>query len=297
MLVDKLAAAEFFSMASALFATSLEELPREADILTTEIPLSGKSTWKTAMGDQFPSMELWKDEKTFEDMGGSVYEISPKPYTSGIRVDRHQIEDCSDVAEAVMGVSHLIREEGVAANHWYDSRRFAALKAGDSTKGPDDVNFFSTTHKLKDGSNQSNKLGSSGDKWWVADLSRGVKPVIDVVREAPHQVNMYESIENFMRRWWYMSLEARGQTGYGFYQTVVQNQGDIDETKFRATRLALRQMKNARGRPLVMKATHLICGASQEDNARDLLYAKTLASGEDNIEWNNVQLVVSPFLD
>jgi phage major head subunit gpT-like protein len=85
--------------------------------------------------------------------------------------------------------------------------------------------------------------------------------------------------------------------GFGFHQLAVGSKDTLNAANFEAAMLALSAQKRPDGSPLGVKATHLVCGPTNEGKARTLLLKQTLAAGEDNIWFNAAKPHFSAWLD
>lgn len=72
--------------------------------------------------------------------------------------------------------------------------------------------------------------------------------------------------------------------------------GVLNSANFNALRTAMRRFKDAKGRLMGMKLTHLVVPPELENTARTILEAERLASGASNVDKGLAQLLVLPEL-
>ena len=79
-------------------------------------------------------------------------------------------------------------------------------------------------------------------------------------------------------------------------QTAIGSKAVLDETNFEAAKTKLASMKKSNGTPIGTMARVLVVGPSNKRQLAKLIKREFLDSGESNIYYNNVEIVVSPHL-
>ncbi|MBA3997033.1 MAG: head protein [Candidatus Accumulibacter sp.] len=246
-----------------------------------------------------PGMREWVGQRVIHNLEATGAQLKNKKYEHTIGVKRDAIEDDK------LGIySTLFAQQGEIAARHPDDLVWGLLATGFGTKGFDGQYFFDTDHvgygRDKAEKSWSNTGGGAGAPWFLMDLSRSfMKPLIFQNRKSVKFVRKTRDDDDtvFMEDTYLFGADARYVAGFGFHQLAYGSKDALDAANYEAARLALSGQFRPDGSPLGVKATHLVCGPSNEAKARALLMKQTLAGGEDNI-WNgSAELIVSPWLE
>jgi phage major head subunit gpT-like protein len=300
MIVDRSLLDDFFRTLSGAFQEGLQASPRaeQADLVATTIPIGSKE-WKAGWLKTFPSLRQWVGDKVIKNLAADSYSVSVDPYESTVAVDRHELEDAQNMADAVAGPSKIAKIQADAVARWKVKLIWDALAAGDATVGPDGEFFFDTTHPVAGGvdSNVDTAGGGAGD-WWLMDLSHAMKPILFLDREAAHVLPPpgMDSERNYMAKKILFGIEARAATGYGFWQTAFQSDAPLTKVNLDAFWGQMGDFVDDESTPLGIVPTHLVVGNGNRALARDLIKAERDAAGATNTLFQSVELIHVPWL-
>lgn len=176
------------------------------------------------------------------------------------------------------------------------------LLNGFTALGYDGQPFFNANHPVfnEDGSTSlvSNNMGGAGNAWFLIDDTRAVKPFILQTRQPVNFQAMDQDSDErvFTAKEFRYGVDWRGNVGYGLWQLAMASRQTLDATNYQAARAAMMSMNGDNGRKLGLMPRLLVCGPSNEANAKNLLNADFLANGATNIYKGTAKLVVSPYL-
>jgi len=168
----------------------------------------------------------------------------------------------------------------------------AAIQAGKTSLCFDDQYFFDTDHPIGDsGATFSNKFGDgSSNPWYLLVLNQDVKPFIYQERMAPEftMVNDPKDSYVFNNRKIPIGSFARSVAGYSFPQYAFYCAFAMNAANYTTVYEAIASLTDDEGRPLGLKPTHGLFGASNRSNAKTLWEAQNQAGGASNIYWKDV---------
>jgi phage major head subunit gpT-like protein len=246
-----------------------------------------------------PGMREWVGQRVIHNLESTTAQLKNKKFEHTIGVAQDAIEDDK------LGIYNTVfSQQGEIAGRHPDDLVWGLLPTGFTAKGFDGQYFFDADHagydRDKSETSWSNVQTGSGAPWFLMDLSRTyMKPLIFQNRKGVKFVRKTRDDDDtvFMEGTYLFGADARYTAGFGFHQLAFGSKGALDAANYEAARLALSSQFRPDGSPLGIKATHLVCGPSNEAKARTLLMKERLANGEDNI-WNGTaQLIVSPWLE
>lgn len=259
-------------------------------MLTTSTTDSEHYAW---LG-QWPGLREWIGERLLKQLASYDYRIKNKDFESTVVVKRNDIDDDK------YGVyTPMMQEMGLAAATHPDELVFGLLKAGFATPCYDGQFFFDTDHpvgrELK--ASVSNFGGGAGTPWFLIDTSRAMKPLIfqkrkDYMFEA---LNKSDDDHVFKNKEFLYGVDARVNVGFGLWQLAYASKQALDETNFNAAYAALESLKSDEGRPLGVRATHLVVAPSQREAALKIVRDYG-TSGESNVNRNLVKVLDTPWL-
>ncbi|NYZ12882.1 hypothetical protein HL658_09990 [Azospirillum sp. RWY-5-1] len=233
----------------------------------------------------FPRVREWIGDRQVNNLGQADYTIKNKDYESTIGVDRNDIEDDN------IGIyKPVVTEFGRSAASFPDELVYGLLAAGWDTLCFDGQYFFDTDHPVlaADGSETSyaNTDGGSGAPWFLLDDTRAIKPVLYQERKKFQFVAMDSLTDEnvFNRKEFLYGIDGRCNVGFSFPQLCWGSKQDLTATRYAAARAAMMALKGDHGRPLGIRPTLLVCGASNEGAARKLLMNELGDGGVSN-EW------------
>lgn len=246
---------------------------------------------------QFPGMREWVGDRVVHGIAAHGYTVKNKPWELTVGVPRTNIEDDN------IGIyAPMMQEMGRATKVHPDEIVFPMLPAGFTSPCYDKQYFFDTDHPVidQDGNviSVANTDGGSGTPWFLADLSRAIKPVIFQERKKPNFVAKdAETDDNVFNRAEYLyGVDCRDNVGYGLWQLIWGSKQTLDAAHYKTARESMLGMKGDFGRPLGIRPTHLVVPPSLEGQALEILNAERNAAGATNVYKGTAQLLVCPWL-
>lgn len=259
---------------------------------------SGTKTMTYAWLGQATRFREWLGDRVIQNLKAHAYSITNKRYenTVGVPVD--------DIKDDQYGVyTPLIQQMGYDAKTHPDELLFGLMKDAAATKCYDGQNFLDTDHPVEDADgvvqSVSNYSAGAGPVWFLADLSKPIKPFIVQVREdyAFTVLNNPTDQNVFMRNEALYGATGRLNVGLGLWQLAQGSTDVLNVANYAAAREALLNRKGDRGRVLGITPTHLIVSPTNEGAANALVKAQKDAAGADNIWFGTAQVIVAPWLE
>lgn len=284
---------------NAAFSGALEQAASQYRDIAT-VTTSATATTEYPWLGKVPSLREWIGDRVIQGVKVHGYSIKNRKFELTESIPRDAIEDDSH------GVyTPLFTEMGRATGSHPDELVFGLLKDGRTAESYDGVPFFSAAHPVDLASGkagtQTNILdgaGGSGD-WYVMDLSRAIRPLVLQNRRADEFVARVDvTDENVWKRdefeW---GVSNRRAAGFGLWQLAVVSNKALDAANLKAAVTALQTRKADLGRPLGLRATHLVVPAGKEFEALELLATQRNAAGADNVLNGRLKILASPWLD
>lgn len=259
----------------------------DVSLFTTSMPLSTRSMRFDFLKDDH-EFKKWSGQRTFKQLDNAKYELSYEEWEWGLQVLRRDIID-----HMVGPYSMNAFSAGRAARLLVPRLVTNALQDGaDSTAlCYDGQPFFDTEHPVgNDGdislvSNYYNAGETAADSpWYLMDLSRPIKPIIHLEREAAKFYSFTNLTDPnvFLNKTFLFAADASHGTGYGLWQTCFRSEIDPTVNKVRAIDFAMRDLRadnkneDGRRRKLGIRPTHLVYGAGQRDRIEMLIKSPQL---------------------
>lgn len=246
-----------------------------------------------------PGVREWIGARQYNNLESTNAQLKNKDWEHTIAVKRTAIEDDK------LGIfTNLFQIQGELVARHPDDLVWGLLPQGFTLTGFDGQYFFDTDHRTfgrdKVEKDWSNVQAGGGAPWFLLDLSRSfMKPLIFQDRKKPQFVSRTDPGDPrvFDLNEYVFGADARYNAGFGFHQLAFGSKATLNAANYDAARLALASQFRPDGSPLGVRATHLVCGASNEMLARELLERERDAAGADNLRRNTTQLIVSPWLE
>lgn len=249
---------------------------------------------------QLPGMREWIGERVIHGLQAHGYTIKNKPYELTVGVPRTSIEDDT------FGVyTPLMAEMGRSAGAKPDELVFGLLGAGLTTACYDGKNFFATNHPVLDKngkpvaqSNADLAASNGGDKWYVLDTTRALKPLIYQSRKQPNFVAMTAETDPnvFTKAELQYGVDARGNAGFGFWQMAQVCDKELNAENLWAAIEAIGGRTGDHGRKLGLKANLLVVPATLEAKATKLLTSELIAVAGAGTESNDLKGRLTPLV-
>lgn len=282
---------------SGAYTKGLGVIKPQWNRVATQVPSSGSSNFYGWLKD-LPGIKEWVGERQLAEMGSHGYQIQNKTFEASIVIKREDVED-DQIGKYAVVAEGFGRDAAV----FPDKNVYGLLAAGFSTLCYDGQNFFDTDHPMgtTPATTFSNVVGDpstdTGAPWFVIDDMQIVKPVIFQERRPFNFQTMNATSEyTWFNNKFAAGVDGRHGYGFGFPQTAIGSKAELNEANFAEAKKMLGSMKKASGSPIGTMARVLVVGPSNESAARKLISREFIGNGESNIYFNNVEIVVSPYL-
>jgi phage major head subunit gpT-like protein len=250
---------------------------------------------------QFPAFREWVGARLHKQAKEQAYQVTNRKFENTLDIPREKIEDDNygqygDIA-ASYGESVLDLKNDLVFN---------AIPAGFSSICYDGQFFFDTDHPVypnEDGTGVavtvSNMQAGAGEPWVLLCTDRAPQPFYLQERLAAEFVpktnaansdGVFENdVFSYGGRW-------RGDAAYGFWQLAFGSKAAATTTNFEAAYKEMMKFKGDGNRKLGIRANKLICGPDNQAAFEAILKAEKNAAGASNINYNKVELIVSPWM-
>ncbi|SHF88169.1 Mu-like prophage major head subunit gpT family protein [Vibrio gazogenes] len=281
---------------NAAFTEGLGTVEPQWNKIASKVPSSGSGENYGWLKD-LPGIKEWVGDRQLVELGSHGYAIPNVTYEASIKIKREDIEDDKIGKYAV-----LAKGWGRESAIFPDENCFGLLALGFETLCYDGQNYFDTDHPVGNEAADvfSNIIGDPLDDlppWFLIDDSQILLPILFQDRK-PLKLEFVGAASEYA---WFNNMVAQGvdgRAGFGFSfpHIAVGSKSVLDEANFEAGTLALASMKKSNDKPAGTMAKVLVVGPKNASAARKIIAREYLANGETNIYYNNVKLVVSPFL-
>jgi phage major head subunit gpT-like protein len=295
MIINQQTLSTLFRGFQMQFQGALAAAPSQWDKVAMLVPSTTSEEQYGWLGT-LPNFREWVGDRVIQNLKTHDFVIKNKSFELTVAVKRNDLED-----DRVGIYSPIVQTIGMESKTHPDQLVFSLMAAGDSKLCYDGQYFFDTDHPIvaADGSvgSYSNFTPGAAAPWYLLDLSRSVKPFIFQRRRDYAFVQMTEATQEavFYRGEYVMGVDARVNTGYGLPQLAYRSQAALDVDSYTAARTAMQSQKGDNGKPLAIRATHLVVPPSQEGAARKVLMAEDI-NGTTNTMRGTAELVVVPWL-
>lgn len=259
--------------------------------IATEIPSSGASN-TYGWVDGWPKLREWIGDRVIKRLAKSGYVLTNRDFEGTVGVQRNHIQDDQ------LGVyGPMSRELGQSATEWPDELVFSLLPKGFDTPCYDGQNFFDDEHPVG-GETVSNMQAGAGEPWYLLDTRRPLKPLIWQPRQKPQFVALDDmKAENaFMRKEFLYGVDARGESGYAFWQQAFGSKAALTAANYEAAVKAMKSQRNEENRPLNVKPNMIVVGPGNVAAAKKLFKAVLINGGDTNTLYDDVEIVESQWV-
>ncbi len=283
------------------FMRGFEQPSSEKDLIASTVP-STRALENYGWMKTLPSMREWVGQRVINNLSAHQYKLANKKWENTLGVARTDFEDDAfgiyANAMAMMGEDAALHPDDLVFNKLLDGF--------DATGGLafDGQYFFDSDHLGYDKNGKeisvSNVQAGAENAWFLADLSRNYrKPMIFQMRSEVEfaQKDKPEDDNVFLEDELLYGVRARYNAGYAWYQLIVGSKAELTPDSYEAARALLHSHRNAAGRKLGLKATHLIYGTSNEGAAREILINERTTAGATNTWRGTATGVLSAWLD
>lgn len=282
---------------SAAFTKGLSVANPQWDKIATKVPSSGAANFYGWLKD-LPGIKEWVGDRQLADMGKHGYAIENKTWESSISVSREDVED-----DQIGHYSVIAQNYGDQVAIFPDELSYGLLVEGFTTLCYDGQNYFDTDHPLdtEKPSVFSNVVGDptvdTGEPWFLIDDTKVLKPIIYQERRPFIFKNMQPNEEyTWFNNRYAAGVDGRSNVGFSFPQLAIGSKGELTEASYAEAKRLLGTMKKADGTPIGTRATKIVVGPGNEAAAKKLLARMLVEGGDSNIYYNDVEIVVSPYI-
>lgn len=289
---------ELDALNRTLSGAFMEGLPKatvlpQAQKIAMEVKSSGKGNDYPFLGDM-PTVRKWIGDRQYKELQGKTYSLENAKWENSIKVQREVMED--DAEAAISMYANAARDLGREANEHMGRLVFEVLRGGLTGDAYDGKKFFATDHPGK-GGDQSNFTDGAAAPWYLFDTSRMFKPLILQVRKAP-EMQLPQMTDESVRESdvFKYGTRARYAAGYGFWQLAHRAEVALDETNFQTVLQKMMQITDDEGRYLNVNPTLLVVPPALRTAALKLIEAQTVSTGGTNVNYNSVEVMVTPYV-
>lgn len=281
---------------SAKYTAGLNAATPQWNKIATEVPSSSAANFYGWLKD-LPGISEWTGDRQLAELGKHGYSVENKSFESSIKIKREDYED-----DNIGMYSVIAQNYGKQVALFPDSLSYALLVAGFTTACFDGQNFFDAEHPLGDTQKTfSNVVGDpttdTGSPWFVLDNTQILLPIIFQNRRPFVFKNMNPNEEyTWFNNYLAAGVDGRCNVGFGFPQTAIGSKAELTSANYEAAKTQLGQFTKSDGTPLGTKATTLVVGPGNEAAAKKLISRMLIDGGDSNIYYNDVDIVVSPYI-
>ena len=287
--------------ASTAFSAKFNEGFKDATQLhmeiATTIPSSAASSGYGFL-QQVPKLEEWLAARQLKKLDEYDYEIKNKLFESSIKVKRTDFED-NDYGK----YSPIFQDLGSEAAQYPNDHVFDLLKNGLTGLCFDGLPYFDADHPVGDvtASNYYPPADPANKKaqWYLLDTNRAIKPLIWQERLPPNIQRVVSDTDSsvFLTDEFMFGVRARGNAGYGFWQLAAMCDQELNSETFSEVYEGMIALKGTNGtRPLRVTPKVLVVPPSLRQKAYETIKREKLSNGESNINFEIVDIIVSPYL-
>lgn len=247
--------------------------------------------------EEFPSMREWIGARQQKDMKAESYTLKNKKWEATVPIARERFEDDT------FGVySKVFEKMGRSARRQMDELMYPTLLAGVTELGYDGLTFFNDAHLMGAGAQATtfdNNRAGAGEDWFLMDTTQGMKPLIfqdRIKAELISKTSAQESDGVFETDTYRFGSRARNVGGYAFWQTALRSSDTLNAANFDIYIADMMAIIGDQNEKLVIRPNLLVCGPSNRAAALDLLGVDRLASGATNRNFQEVDLLITPYL-
>jgi phage major head subunit gpT-like protein len=246
---------------------------------------------------EIPGMREWIGPRVVHGLLEHDYRLKNRDFEMTVGVLRNAIED-----DNLNIYAPRFRAMGRAAAEWQERLAWNALMAGFAAECYDGQPYFDTAHPViaANGAVQpvSNVQAGAGPAWYLMATAGVVKPLIEQTRKAPEFVakDKLDDDNVFYNKQFVYGTDARGETGYGFWQMSFASKAPLTPANYEAARTAITTMTGDHGRPLGLVPDLLIVPPALEGTARRIVVNELVGGGNTN-EWaGTAEVLMVPYL-
>lgn len=241
---------------------------------------------------KFPRIREWIGDRVVNSIAASDYTIRNKDFEGTISLDRN------DIADDLLGIyKPIVQEFGRSTATHPDELAWGLLTRGWDAACYDGQPFFDTDHPVLDAAGKetfySNSGGGNGAPWFLIDDRRVIKPVIYQERQTFNFVALDnpDDANVFFKKQYIYGVDGRSNVGFSFPQLAYGSKQPLTLTSFETGYVNMSSLKADYERPLGIKPTKLVVGASNI-KAANLIANSEKLDGDVVNPWKGLVTVV-----
>lgn len=284
--------------ASLAFKEGLQAMTPTAYRMFTQVFKMNTKTVEAPILSMVEPLREWIGPRLLTTLSARSYAITAKDYERTIRIPRNAVDDATYDLWMPQ-----IRTLGKQADALPDQQVFLKLANGKVDLCYDGLPFFSASHpdgRVVGGVAQtfSNLIGSGSPAWYLFDTTKSIMPMVWGDRKAPEYAQFWDADDDrvFWLNEYVQGVFMRGVAEYGFPQFAARIENVLDATNFENALVAMTAIKNETGQNLGVRPDLAVIPPSLEPAAKRLWGREKLSTGEDNINYQGIKYVVSPYL-
>jgi len=286
---------------SKLYQDGFKLAETNHEAITMVVPSSTASNTFGWLG-QMPNVREWTGDRVINNLKEHSYAIANKEFEVTVGVKRTQIED-----DQLGQFDSIMTETGAQMARHPGELVWLLLAAGFTTTCYDGQYFFDTDHPVNaehDGSGADTSVSNiqagtgTAAPWFLIDGSRAIKPIIYQERKKPVFTAMTKLDDEsvFMSNEFRFGADSRGNVGFGLWQQAFASKEALSVENFNVCRAAMMAFKADGGKPMGIKPTQIVVGASNLVAAEELFLTEKLANGGTNPLYKKVEIIYSDYL-
>jgi phage major head subunit gpT-like protein len=249
----------------------------------------------------FPAFREWVGTRLHKALSETAYQVKNRKFENTIDVPVEKLED--DKWAMYAGIAEM---HGTSVIDLHNELVFQKLAAGFAETCYDGQFFFDTDHPVypnEDGTGiptlVSNVQPGVGEPWVLLCTDRAPQALY-LQERSPAQFwikpNALTSDYVFDHDAVPMGGRWRGEAAFGFWQLAFASKDVLNVANFEAAFKAMESVNRDGGKPIGVTPDLLVCGPNNRSAAEAMLKAQQNANGASNINYNKVELFVSPWM-
>ena len=277
----------------ALFLRGLHSVSKPLyQRLCTQGTMSTK-TMETPIAGMIGPLREWTGPRQVENLQEDAYSITAKKFEKTVGVPRDAFDDNTHGTYIAQ-----LETFGQQVGAWPDQQVAKKLERGETDLCFDGKAFFASDHPVERGNAAagtfSNVSGSGQPAWYLFDLSKGVKPLLWMLRNAPEFVQKWNPDDDnvFWQDNYISGVRARGVADFGFPQFAYKCKAALDATNYEAAVESMMALTNGAGENLGAYPTLLVVPTVLKGDAQRLFEKQFQTGGENNIFYKDIEWAV-----
>ncbi|WP_435626976.1 Mu-like prophage major head subunit gpT family protein [Candidatus Ferrigenium straubiae] len=268
--------------------------------LAMQIPSDSDSN-TYAWLSQFPAFREWVGARLHKLFSETAYQVKNRKFENTVDIPVEKLED--DKWGMYAGLAEM---HGISVTDLHNELVFSKVAAGFSEVCYDGQFYFDTDHPVypnEDGTGVpttvSNMQAGVGEPWILLCTDRAPKPLY-LQERSPAQFwikpNALTSDYVFDNDAVPVGGRWRGEAVFGFWQLAFGSKAAATVENFEAAFKAMETVNRDGEKPIGATPNLLVCGPNNRSAFEQILKTQKNAAGADNINYNKVELFVTPWV-